>query len=115
MTHEEIIEGNRLIAEFMGLPHHYDTDDNLMFEHCEDSLIYPQDLGYHTSWDWLMPVVEKIETLEDGDAIVTIEMDNCQIVYGLDNAALFDTSDKIGNTYAAVVEFIKWYNQNKLA
>ena len=37
---------NRLIAEFMGAEGH------------------PLDqMKYHTSWDWLMPVIEKIETL----------------------------------------------------
>ena len=36
---------NKLIAEFMG----------------EEQLCLPHELKYHTSWDWLMPVLKKIK------------------------------------------------------
>ena len=44
------IESNKLIAEFMGV------------EFMEASLDGDDfNLQFHTSWDWLMPVIEKIE------------------------------------------------------
>lgn len=69
----EKLESNKLIAEFMG--YRYETGVSLggswsrFFKNggtFEDS--FPG-AKYHTSWDWLMPVVEKIEK-ESGLAIV---------------------------------------------
>lgn len=42
------LTGNKLIAEFMGKEEGYDEHD-----------IW-QTFQYHSSWDWLMPVVHKI-------------------------------------------------------
>ncbi len=64
---------NKLIAEFMGFTQEknigwYDND-MLMSQNVYDS----QDgncfdeLLFHTSWDWLMPVVEKIECTKTDD------------------------------------------------
>ena len=51
-------ESNKLVAEFMGCIYnndfYYDNDPNMYPEGIEGS-------KYHSSWDWLMPVVEKIE------------------------------------------------------
>ena len=81
---------------------------------------------YHKSWDWLMPVVEKIESLYDehhGYFGVHISSNSCSIqgtnlhlsinnpeygsVYTSDPNAVFET--KIESTYYAVTQFIKWY------
>ena len=52
---------NKLIAEFMEVHEimhdgysEYDFDDNTLGVVAED------ELQYHTEWNWLMPVVEKI-------------------------------------------------------
>ena len=86
-------ESNKLIAEFMqkgsqgfGL---YD------FDGCHYRL---DELKYHTSWDWLMPVV--IKCFEVG------EQTNDDLNFKL-NDALLETN--IDSLYKAVVEFI---NQN---
>lgn len=56
MKENEIIEGNKLIAEF---------DKRLFYGHTIDKFgvgtgnALPE-MEYHSSWDWLMPVVEKI-------------------------------------------------------
>lgn len=62
-----IIEGNRRIAEFMGISPRLIRVDmyGLSFEHDSFTGHTPEDvwsyasgsLKYHTSWDWLMPVV----------------------------------------------------------
>ena len=58
MSEKEIIEGNKLIAEFMGIKiiqSRYGCNHPLV------TCPYPDysNLKYHSSWDWLMPVVEK--------------------------------------------------------
>ena len=50
---------NKLIAEFMGIPT-YEQGGHLMFEYADNNHRTEQDLAYHTSWNWLMPVVGKI-------------------------------------------------------
>lgn len=126
MTQEEIIEGNKLIAEFMGaefdMGHYHVTDSytkpdgEKVFKYQQGTAFY--DVGqepssqkggypitiikYHTSWDWLMPVAKKvIETYTGG-------MD----VYSLYVSDSLRTAI-IEEVWASVVEFIKWYNENK--
>jgi len=109
------MKNNKLIAEFMGVnvitlddvrknkdPYHSSSDGYLK-----------DDLKYHSSWDWLMPVVEKIEGLRDskGDAYrFSIDMCNAQIETSWDwgtNIEILGGSFKLDTTYKAVVEFIK--------
>jgi hypothetical protein len=56
-------DNNKLIAEFMGLSIKegvcYYTDADDMFPMGIE--VEEPYLPYHTSWDWLMPVIEKIE------------------------------------------------------
>lgn len=59
------MENNKLIAEFMEL----ETPDGIYFEYLNKmgQRIKPTHhmlLGYHIQWNWIMPVVEKIENLE---------------------------------------------------
>lgn len=110
---KQVIEGNTLIARFMELPEHEDTDDNLMFEYIEDNLWYPKDLKYHSSWAWLMPVVETIDRIGFDVQISRISVKISEI---LDNEnpivslVCGDISKKIEIVWLAVIEFITWYN-----
>tara|TARA_R110000751_G_scaffold73213_1_gene148187 strand:- start:1099 stop:1371 length:273 start_codon:yes stop_codon:yes gene_type:complete len=90
------MKDNKLIAEFMDM-----QETNLGWvdgrRHIlNDDSISP--LLYHTSWDWLMPVVEKIYQLE---------LDNEGALLVRDAVA----EANLNNTYQAVVEFIEWYNK----
>ena len=106
--------GNKLIAEFMGWKHHEDKS----YDEYEMN-----NLKYHTSWDWLMPVVEKIESIHSdfhGYFGVYICSNGCTIQatrlntsienphYAYFNDVTLDT--KINSTYSAVLQFIQWYN-----
>ena len=96
----DIEMGNILIAEFMGNSKEYEIDINTKTLK-----------SYHTSWDWLMPVVDKIESLRDenGNAYrFTIDMSNAQIEGT--NIEIVGGSCKLDTTYQAVVEFIKDQN-----
>ena len=108
---------NELIAGFMG----FDIEDHTTFvkSSIKDPIIrtlvskHISELQYHESWDWLMPVVEKIEAIEGIRFI--IEKNRVLICsygpeYFWNSGTTYDS--KITTTYNAVVEFIKWYNEN---
>lgn len=93
-----MIDGNgtELIKKFMGVP------DGVPMAAT----------NYSGDWNCLMPVVEKIEILMWE---VEIRANRCAIVKYPDSSKCFygATGSKIGSTYHAITEFIKWYNENK--
>jgi hypothetical protein len=97
---------NELIAEFIG-----DQGQRLNDPKWKsgDELIY---LKYHKSWDWLMPVVEKIETLKFSVMVIG-KYTRIQCPHPYKEFATDICETKIQSVYKAVVEFIKWYNQQK--
>lgn len=72
-----------------------------------------RDLKYHTSWDWLMPVVEKIEGLGYKFQVcrrrVEIIKDNFSEGDGI---MIIKEETKIKSVFKGCIEFIQWYNQN---
>lgn len=122
MTEQEIIEGNKLIAEFMGGK----VEDTLRCSNytkiglpkwafkCYDfDVLKISGFEYNSSWDWLMPVVEKIEK---AGYCVSMYRDNCS-VYNKNGERVGNgvhNKGKIICIITAVIEFINWYNiQNK--
>lgn len=62
MTDKEILKGNKLIAEFMEWKKKADNFfESPIHGHYDDN--FPNNLHFHESWDWLMPVVDKIENV----------------------------------------------------
>ncbi len=85
------MESNKLIAEFMGVVFH--DDENQYYN--ADGLHIGNTLQYHSSWNWLMLVVEKIEQVHEG------------VPKELIHLSLLSTRDEV---YNAVVEFINQLN-----
>jgi len=131
MTQEEILEGNKLIAEFMGakpcknywredaLEHEdweHDEWTNTTREYFVTKIHKVSELKYHSSWDWLMPVVEKIEMDCKCDVHIYAhynwkEPNRCAIYDWKDKEIASKSNDsKIIAVWLAVVEFIKWHN-----
>lgn len=116
MTEEEIT-GNKLIAEFMQMSINL---DNKIFIWNERRCV---DMLYHSSYDWLMPVVEKIEKGLSEEFRVVILEEDCTIWQKTTNQSLMIEFtevtaavccvSKIEATWLTVVEFIKWYNNLK--
>lgn len=169
MTEQEILEGNKLIAEFCN---YNINNDGCYLIGCRESFIIgrnysewcsttsikydftkqddcnkainvgefyynisPNNLLYHSSWDWLMPVIDKIDSMNCPYEDYTWKYDNktyhnfmgfnvdikpkhCVIWEDLE----LDPPNIIGGGYDklynsrieaawnAVIEFIKWYN-----
>lgn len=105
------MKDNELIAEFMGIPQMNDYKGVMWDIERTGEQIYsvrPDELRYHSSWDWLMPVVQKIYALYDEFNFTTIDQEN-RFLNVLDLYVRYP----ISTTYHAVVEFIKWHNQQK--
>ena len=122
------MENNKLIAEFMGAvgtPKYNPTEWDVYITGCLDvdsddenaqHFYTPAEMKYHTSWDWLMPVVEKIECTHDdkGDCFnVMMEAFECTIS-GLGLTLCLNGHTKMDATYKAVIEFIKTYNNDTI-
>jgi hypothetical protein len=93
------IHDNELIAEFMEL------------KYKPGSILW-----YNSSWNWLMPVVERIE---EEECVASFEISNCGIyIWGSSESDDFEDiefqiiGNKIDCVYKAVVKFIIWYNEN---
>ena len=105
---------NKLIAEFMGMQHTdigwYDNEETLQLQNNTFD-----ELQFHTSWNWLMPVVEKIESL--GYEFFIVE-NRVEVSHNTDHSieTIIDFTfhgGKRGATYRGVVEFINQYNKNE--
>lgn len=124
-----IIESNKIIAEFMGMAVATTQNEYDKISHLPNaSYLFNEDnLLYHKDWNWLMSVVEKINELDDLRFLVSINHQNCTID-SYDNGdeqmkgqANHTTTEPISinkhdhttilSTYNAVIDFIKWYNQ----
>lgn len=107
---------NELIAEFMGFPAEY---QDLKFTGGYETK--KRKVKYDTSWDWLMPVVEKITNIycKDIENNWTHEEGrkfNSVLDIKLSVASTPDSdyeNEGIDFVHYKVVEFIKWYNEQK--
>ena len=101
---------NKLIAEFMGHEIIYRPYSNGFIELSETQICDVDDLLYHCSWDWLMPVVRKCgdirQEIREGNIPTDVEDYWDEILEGLEDA-------DIEYTYKSVREFILWYNQKQ--
>ena len=102
------MKNNELIAEFMGMTYGDPNDNSVMIQMTPNGneVVPIKSMEYHTSWDWLMPVVEKIESLRNGcgDAY-RFNIDMCNV--DIENTEInITTTHKIKATHQAVVEFI---------
>jgi len=121
-------ENNKLIAEFLGLKLTTDGIQSLYYDKENHLKAMPK---FHSDWNLLMEVVEKIESLsvkEFNSFNVVIDKTSssitCSFDYNGHHKKFTDVWEekhwlsernfsKIENTYNLCVEFIKFYNQNE--
>jgi hypothetical protein len=81
------------------------------------------ELKYHSSWDWLMPVVEKIEDTDTEYGKLIYNMDGAFEMEKIYRCVFRDTTnlkvcssnwnaDKLKSVYDAVVKFITFHNSH---
>ena len=124
----KIEESNKLIAEFLGL-----KLTNIKAEDVWSTVEYLSDnpdstlpcsvpidntLYFDKSYDWLMPVVERIESLGYDSRIIGNNSDSgflCDFVDIENNEISCKVSyeSKLEAVYKTVIEFIKWYNDQE--
>lgn len=126
MTNEQRIKNNRLIAEFMGGVINPKWRDVVTYKfeiaptpHSAYNWAL-EEMEYRISWDWLMPVVERIHS--HTDAWVTIRYCECEIfdsiaperfekiVFNEENS-----ENTLNAIYQAIVKFIEWHNINDIS
>lgn len=132
---KNITENNKLLVEFLGWSK-YET-----FEQSEEyvltlvnelnlkvgdfNIFGYKDMEFHNNWNWLMLVVDKIESFLADDFNVDIGYKTCSISVVLGNYydggytendgfdIVITSANKIEATYNACIDFVKWYNENK--
>lgn len=116
-------ENNKLIAEFMGVKFHEKNQGDVydVLEYSKTGVLHARYLKFHSSWNWLMPVLIKISQTElkwislDCFAVFEVHESGCTIKVpeGDGWTSIAFGGDPVDATYFTVVEFIEWYNKNK--
>jgi hypothetical protein len=88
-------------------------------EFVESEHFNKEELKYNTSFDWLMEVVEKIEKEHEFNTKLwynrTRKDYQMQLFYtDFEKDIIVNSKSKIEAVYNACIEFIKWYNENKI-
>lgn len=115
-----IAKSNRIIMKFIGAKAISEDSLNPLilkwdcpkFPLAHNKFLSQNELKFHSDWNWLMEVVEKIESL-GYDVFVNTCV--CRITdVGqdiLEDIEAFVHKNKRKAVYNACIEFIKWYNQ----
>ena len=92
---------NKLIAEFMELEAtpKYNPKEYYVKEYNSGEWYLPEEMQYHVSWDWLIPVAQRLI-----DVYISIDEQDEQ---DLQQSILYN---RVGGVYIMVAELIKLYN-----
>jgi hypothetical protein len=107
MTEKEILEGNRLIAEFMEWEKTSTGGFICPEKYCHlDYESYYRgvysELKFNSSWEWIIPVCEKcVCEITDADEEFNLYADIHDAIWAF----------SLEETWKAVLAFIKWYNK----
>ena len=129
MEKEEVIKNNILISEFLSRRGKIRKDlfwINGISGHISGLAWFKtNESKYHSSWDWLMPVVEKIETMGYQVDLLSrklpIELsatdkDHTCLIWNDEHTVkvteVGSVISKHDAAYNGVIDFIKWYNKN---
>lgn len=103
MRQEEINKGSRLIENIMGSTIKVEQED---VKDIPLAFLAVEDMKFHQSWKWLMPVVIKIE--EDLGYPILIKGNYCQIEAD-DTTFENEAETKMVAVYQTIVDFLDWH------
>ena len=122
LTKEEILEGNKLIAEFIG--DYFDTGLEPSYYIRYNQEYKLEDSQFHSSWDWIMPVVDKINAMGKAYSFaifktyVSLTVEKGGKVFKDFSFAYSEyiTAEQTGKeaAFKLLVKFVKWENENLL-
>lgn len=121
---DKIIAQKKLIAQYMG----YKLDNDwVIIDDSYDGKYHVSVLDYHSSWNKIMPVVEKInkhiyhgDSADCGDDYAfmrtfgMIDVETGQYMVRINRCPLFKADTFIGAVLLAVVDFIESYNSSQV-
>ncbi len=118
MKKNEILEGNKLIAEFMGGVLNVEGG-SYHFDYCPNQAIKTvgwlagdEDLFYNAKWDWLMPALKKmrdyLQTMERPSKNHCCKGDMLEVDV---TCALLEIN--IEKTYKNFIPLVQWYNSQR--
>lgn len=123
----DITECNIFICEFMGYQY---FKEFLIHPGSEkpSEMLKPDELKYHCSWDWIMPVIERIESISTPTIEkiwVSISGKSCamwnyfspmEVLRKNDVPNIYrikiNSESKLKATWLACIDYIKWYNEH---
>jgi len=105
---QEIIENNKLIAEFMGFKEEPFNRVHNMFTKEGEQWFTAHNSQYHTSWDWLMPAWLKFRELKFDDVKHQFYHSKHKEMISRVIAYMNDGTPKLA--FEALSIAIKWYN-----
>ena len=97
-------EANKLIAEFMGV---YSEENG--YDYTE---IGNRGVCYHTSWDWLMPVITRVKTID----LDWIDEEAHHIIDDIDDAltCCWGMEDVYRYTVDAIMNYNEWKSKKSV-
>ena len=125
-------EYNKMCAEFLGfkcsINEQYELPNMMILPPAKNSnlcrtakVCCVEDMQFHSDWNWIMEVVEKIQTLDRLGGIVLIQQGGCRItsrlagdhsVYAnVNNYFLQGVKGQKEAVVQAVYQFLIWYNE----
>jgi len=122
-TREEILEGNELIAEFMGIKTQREQSFMTGIGNFYVIDLERNQILFHNSWDWMFPAIDKINGLGKAYSFatfktyvsLTVEKSGNKMYKDFSFAhAEYITAEQTGKeaAFKLLVKFIKWHNEH---
>jgi len=106
-------QGNCLIADFMGMERTEKETGEPTYKQEKNAVIWASQLMYKISWDWLMPVIEKIH-IDRKVKEISIRPGRTRIwlkEYSYIQSPCLPENNSITECWLAVIKFIIWHNE----
>lgn len=107
MTQEEINKGSRLIENIMGSTIKIEQED---VKDIPLAFLAVEDMKFHQSWKWLMPVIIKIE--DEMDYTIHIAGHSCKVAVDDQTSFAAEEETKIEAVWQAIVDFLEWEKEH---